>query len=324
MTTRVPDQQVRTCSTAGAPEADAFELWRDLISDTFVPLTAAPTTERPFRGELRVVSHPSVQLTEVRAAGQHVRRTRALIAAAGEDYLLASIQLGGRGRVEQDGRTAQLTPGAMVFYDSTRPYTLHFDDAFEQLVVQLPRRPLLAAAGIADDAVHVTAIALAANGPGSVLAGFFSSLALLHDRDPDGAVELSTHAPALLSSALRLASGQQPVGPGATDLDRERVLHHLRAHAHDPALDADTVAAAVHLSRRALFRLFEGREDSFADTLRRIRVERAAEVLVSAPHRTVAAVGTACGFAGEAQFHRAFRAVTGVTPAEHRVGTQRQ
>lgn len=318
------DAQVLTCSTAGVPPVEAFDHWRDLISDTFVPLTATPTSGRPFRGELRVVTHPAVQLTEVRAAGQHVRRTRSLIAGSSEDYLLASIQLGGRGRVEQDGRTAELTPGAMSFYDSTRPYTLHFDDAFEQLVVQLPRRPLLAAAGIGDDAVHVTAIALHAEGPGSVLAGFFASLSLLHDRDPVGARQLSAHAPGLLASALRLAAGDRPVGADGAALDRERVLAHLRAHAADPGLDADAVARACHLSRRALFRLFEGRADSFADTLRALRVERAAALLVARPDRSVAAVGTACGFAGEAQFHRAFRAVTGRTPAEHRGGTRRQ
>jgi AraC-like DNA-binding protein len=316
--------QVVTCSTTSVPAAEAFDCWRDLISDTFVPLTAVPTTNRPFRGELRVVTHPAVQLTEVRAAGQHVQRTRRLIAESSEDYLLASIQLGGRGRVEQDGRTAELTPGAMSFYDSTRPYTLHFDDAFRQLVVQSPRRPLLAAAGIVDDAVHVTATALEAGGPGSVLAGFFSSLSLLHDHDPAGALQLSAHAPGLLASALRLAAGQRPTGPDAADLDRERVLAHLRTHAADPGLDADSIAAACHLSRRALFRLFEGQPESLADTLRRVRVDRAAEMLAAHPRRPVALVGVACGFAGEVQFHRVFRAVTGQTPAQYRAGTRGQ
>jgi hypothetical protein len=34
---------------------------------------------------------------------------------------------------------AQLRAGSMVFYDSTRPYTLEFDDSFRQLVIQVPR-----------------------------------------------------------------------------------------------------------------------------------------------------------------------------------------
>lgn len=315
---------MRTCSTADVPQREAFDRWRDLISDTFVPLTAAPTTGRPFRGELRVVAHPAVQLTEVRSTGQHVRRTRQLIAGSSQDFLLASIQVSGHGRVEQDGRTAHLTPGALSFYDSTRPYALHFDSAFEQLVVQVPRQRLLAAAGVPDDAVHVTAVALHADGPGAVLAGFFAALGRLQDTDPLGARQLSAHAPALLATALQLASGHRPAGPDAAALDRQRVLAHLRTHAANPGLDADAVAAACHLSRRAMFRLFEGETESWAAALRRLRVERAAELLARQPHRTVAAVGAACGFAGEAQVHRAFRAVTGRTPAEHRLGTQRQ
>src|SRR5260370_42611859 len=36
-----------------------------------------------------------------------------------------------------------LSPGGLAFYDSTRPYTLHLDDPFHQLVVQIPKRDLM-------------------------------------------------------------------------------------------------------------------------------------------------------------------------------------
>ena len=309
------DGAAQSCSTADVPAPRAFAYWRDRICDTFVPLSATPTCDGPFRGELHSVDHGGLHVTTVRSSGQRVRRTRQLIARSTDAHLLASIQVAGRGRVEQDGRVAELTPGAMSFYDSTRPYTLHFDDAFEQIVVQLHRERLLSASGARDEASALTAVPLAADGPGNVIAGFFSSLAVLQRRDPDGARLLGVHADGLLASALRLAAGEQPQD---RELARRRVLQHLRRHAADPALDADAVAAACHLSRRALFRLFEGEPAGLGETLRRSRVEHAAGLLVAAPHRPVAAVGLACGFAGEAQFHRAFRSVTGRTPAEHR------
>ncbi|WP_273940673.1 helix-turn-helix domain-containing protein [Kutzneria chonburiensis] len=52
--------------------------------------------------------------------------------------------------------------------------------------------------------------------------------------------------------------------------------------------------------------------------LRRIRVERAQQVLRSNPRLPVAVVAQQCGFAGAAQLHRAFRRVTGGTPGDHR------
>jgi len=55
-----------------------------------------------------------------------------------EDYFLVSIQTAGRGRIVQDGRVAELSPGDFALYDSTRPYELIFDESFQQHVLQLP------------------------------------------------------------------------------------------------------------------------------------------------------------------------------------------
>jgi AraC-like DNA-binding protein len=254
----------------------------------------------------------TVQLTTVRASGQHVRRTPRLIARGHEEYVLASIQVAGRGTVSQDGRTAPLLPGAMAFYDSTRPYTLHFPDAFEQLVVQVPRR-LLPEAPVR----HATAVTLRADSTARLVADFFRGLARTQATDPAGSAALAPHALGLLTSTLALAAGTTAT-VDSTAVDRERVLAHLAAHSADPRLDADRVAEVCHLSRRTLFRLFEGAPEGLADVLRRLRVTAAQDLLRTQPRLPLATVAGRCGFAGEAQFHRAFRAVTGTTPAAYR------
>nr|WP_279591236.1 AraC family transcriptional regulator [Modestobacter marinus] len=125
------------------------------------------------------------------------------------------------------------------------------------------------------------------------------------------------HAIGLLGSALALATGPLPAAPSAA-LDRERVRAYLTASCTDPGLDADAVAAACHLSRRTLFRLFESEPESLGDALRRLRVAAAQRLLREAPRLPLAAVAGRCGFSGDAQFHRAFRTVTGMTPAAYR------
>ncbi|MGY1809570.1 helix-turn-helix domain-containing protein [Blastococcus sp. SYSU D00669] len=303
-----------TASTDEVPPGRAFEYWQDLICDTFVQLSAAPTTEAPFRGRIAHTDVGAVELTTVRASGQHVRRTPRLIARSSEEYVLASIQVAGRGTVAQDGRTAPLRPGAMAFYDSTRPYALHFPGSFEQLVVQVPRR-LLPEGPV----LHATGVALGASSSARLVADFFRGLARARATDPAGSAALAPHALGLLTSALTLAAGTTaPRGDGATAVDRERVLAHLAARYADPRLDADRVAAACHLSRRTLFRLFEGEPEGLGDVLRRLRVTAAQDLLRTQPRMPLAAVAGRCGFAGEAQFHRAFRAVTGSTPAAYR------
>jgi hypothetical protein len=91
---------LRVVTTEEVTPDEAFARWQDLISNTFVPLVAAPTTDRPFRG--RVVHSPvgQVELTTVRANGQHGRRTSRLIARRADDYVLASIQVAGCGEVK--------------------------------------------------------------------------------------------------------------------------------------------------------------------------------------------------------------------------------
>jgi AraC-like DNA-binding protein len=301
---------VVTTDEVAAPERFAF--WQDLICETFVQLTATPTTDTPFTGRVRHGTVGEVALTTVRASGQHVARTPRLIARSSEEYVLASIQLAGRGVVTQDGREARLTPGAMAFYDSTRPYTLHFPGAFEQLVVQVPRRVLPAGT-----VTVATGVALGAGSSGRLVAEFFRGLAVQQATDPAGTAALAPHAVGLLTSALAMAGGPPPGrGPGA--LDRERVMAYLAAHHTDPRLGADAVAEACHLSRRTLFRLFEDEPEGLGDVLRRLRVTAAQQLLRGSPALPLAAVAGRCGFAGEASFHRAFRAVTGTTPAAYR------
>jgi transcriptional regulator GlxA family with amidase domain len=126
----------------------------------------------------------------------------------------------------------------------------------------------------------------------------------------------------LLTSALGMAAGGPP---SSSALARQRVLAHLESHFADPGLDVDAVAVACHLSRRTLFRMFAEEPEGVAGTLRRLRVERAKVLLRAEPRRPVSSIAAACGFAGEAQLHRVFRALTGTTPAVYReVGAQRQ
>ncbi len=311
--TRGHSHQAALWCTADVPAAQAFEYWQDLICDTFVQLSSSPTTAEQFVGQIQHVVLDDVEMSTVRASGQEVRRTPRLIARSNEEYVLASIQLAGSGMVLQDDRLATLVPGGMAFYDSTRPYTLHFDGAFEQLVVQVPRR-LLPVSTLR----RGTALALAPEGSGRLVADFFVGLARQRVVDPDGAAALAPHAVGLLCSAVGLAAGAEPDAQSAAALSRQRVLAYLRQHTGDPDLNLDSIALACHLSRRSLFRVFADQPASVAETLRLLRVERAKVLLRSEPRRTVSTIAAACGFAGEAQLHRAFRDLTGMTPNGYR------
>ncbi|MBV9141787.1 MAG: hypothetical protein JO115_12860 [Pseudonocardiales bacterium] len=166
-------------STSAVEPSYAFEYWRELICDIFVQLSAVPTKRCLFAGQIVHADLAVFEISTVCAGGQRVCRTPRLIARAGEEYLLASIQIKGYGRIEQDGRVAVLDPGSVAVYDSTRPYTLYFDDTFEQTVVQVPLADMLAEAGLRDSG-GVTARKLGGEGPGGVVAQFFCGLSRIY------------------------------------------------------------------------------------------------------------------------------------------------
>ena len=310
------DRQARVeLSTAAVPAAEAFAYWREIICATFVQLSAAPVATGTFTGRIDHVPVGRLGLSTVASAGQIVRRTPSLIARSRDEYLLASIQLQGRGRVEQDGRIAELGVGDMAFYDTTRPYTLHFDESFRQLVVQVPKQDLPVR-----DTRTLTARPVGRGGPGQVVPVFFNSLADAAKAGPHASAPLLPHALGLLSAAASFAARDEPGPDPARALVRERALAFIRRNLADPRLDADLVAGACRVSRRTLYRIFAP-EGGVAAQVRRARLERARAMLLAHPDRPVGAIATRCGFDSESGFHRAFRGEFGLTPGQCRAGT---
>lgn len=302
-------------TTTQVPAREAFAYWREMICATFVRLAADPVAGGRFSGRIEHVSVGDLELSMVVAGSQHVRRTRSLIAGGDEEYLLASIQLRGQGRVEQDSRVALLSVGDMAFYDSTRPYTLHFDERFSQLVVQLPKRELALR-----DTTNLTARALSRGGPGGVVPQFFTALAKEVKVSPGPSALLLPHAVGLLSAAASFADQSSPEPDAVGAVTRQRVMDFLRGNIADPGLDADVVARACNVSRRTLYRIVG--DEGVGALVRRMRIERAKALLLEDPTRPVVAIAAACGFDSESGFHRAFRAATGQTPGAYRIATQ--
>jgi signal transduction histidine kinase/ligand-binding sensor domain-containing protein/CheY-like chemotaxis protein len=87
----------------------------------------------------------------------------------------------------------------------------------------------------------------------------------------------------------------------------------------DPEFGVSKLAQAVFQDRSHLFRRTkELLGESPSDLLKRVRLERAARLLIEG-EGTVAEVAYGCGFNSVSHFCRSFRVVNGVTPSEYRV-----
>ncbi|KUN18796.1 AraC family transcriptional regulator [Streptomyces antibioticus] len=299
-------------SSTEVEACDALSYWADVVCDTFVGVAVRPEPGAVFEGRIDTSLLDGVAFASLTAGPQRVARTQRLITRDDQDVLLVNIQLRGRARLEQNRRVAVLTPGTMAFLDSSRPYALNFADDFSQLVMKIPKTRLshrfLSGA---------TAVELGASGPSGIVTDFLIGLDRLHGTDRRAATVLLPHAVDLLDTALAWAAGAVP-SQTPSAVTRQRVHRFVRRHLTDSGLDAAAVAAACGVSRRTMYRALADDGESLTELIRRLRVTHAQRLLSTTPEQTLSAVAGACGFGGEAQLHRAFKAVTGVTPGTYR------
>lgn len=305
-------------STASVDPKDSADFWRDVVCDLYVKLKTAPITSR-FSGEVTCGSYPDFDLSVIRATAEQVRRSKSLIARSAEtdEYLFATFHTAGKGVLEQAGRTAVLSPGSLVFYESSQPFFLQFDGPWEQVIIRIPVSQAYAMAGIrrSDD---LLAVAIESAGPTAAVAAFVRSLAAAQSSDPYGTAYLAPHAVGLIGSLLGWAGARESTAVLPDFVRRDHVISFLSTHLGDPQLDIDAIARGCLMSRRTLFRLFEDNEYSVMGQLRVLRVESAMMMLRNKPDRPISAVARVCGFTSQAKFYRAFREVTATTPAAYR------
>lgn len=312
----------RTLSTAAIEPNQRTAYWTDLVCDAYVRLEceAAPGADS-IEGEIVADKLATLELSRVSATAQIVRRTPAKIREAGEDYFLVSIQTRGRGVVSQDGRDAVLDPGDFALYDSTRPYTLRFDDDFQQLVLMLPG-PVLRT--VVRDTHRLTATRVGSErGAGHLMINMITTLA--HDIGtlaPASACAVADGVTQILVAGLStLSTARQAPGSPLAALQLAQIKDLMRRRFHDPEFGVAQIAAALRLSLGSVHRIWSNEPCSISDSIWAQRLD-AARSRLSDPGfgaHSVSRIAFDCGFSDAAHFSRVFKARFGCTPREFRV-----
>jgi AraC-like DNA-binding protein len=308
------------------PAARRAAAWRDAVCDTFVRLECTPDRHAPLHGRLDATVFGDLHAARVVSSPQRVERTAARAATADEAYVLMSVQMRGRTVVRQGNAEADLTPGCLAFYDTTRPYTLTLPNDFDQIVLHMPHAALeRAVPGGLDhmaqriDATNPFAQAIVAVAPQLLRASTQASPALAQ-RTAAVAQELIELALAsLMSSPEPPAAGARPTpfsGVGDSIVWRARDVMGRRLA--DMALTPAGVASEVGVSLRRLQESFQQQGCTVVDTLWEMRLDLARSMLAGQPQLAVGDVAERAGFADAAHFSHRFRQRFGLSPREYR------
>jgi AraC family transcriptional regulator len=102
-----------------------------------------------------------------------------------------------------------------------------------------------------------------------------------------------------------------------------RVVDYIEAHI-DRDLSLQTLARVANFSPCHFHRVFGAMMgETLSHFIQRLRVERAANMLLLNPKRSITGIALDCGFSGSAPFARVFRETFGMSASEWRRGTQR-
>jgi AraC-like DNA-binding protein len=294
---------------------EPFERWREEIGAAFVPLDAfsnASDGVSRFTGALKSGAVGALPMNEVSGRQVDVHRTRRTIRDSDPGVVKVGLQLRGRGVVVQQEREATLFPGDFALYDTSVPFTLHFDGDFTTFVVTIPRASLKIPS---KSLAAVTAVSIPANkGAGSLVSPFLQGLwrgliagSPTSARFEDAVIDLVSGA---LDEETSRALG--PSGVGIVSCAK----YFIDAHLADPALDTSMVAAAHHISPRYLQKLFEAEGLTVAGWIRTRRLQRCHRDLQD-PMLASVGIGLICarhGFADANHFSRLFKQAYGVSP----------
>jgi AraC-like DNA-binding protein len=291
-------------TTSALAAAEQFTHWRELICEAFLALTPESDLRDGFAGSVTQWRLGELSLARIESQRQTVHRTEAGVARDPIGGYYANLQVSGVSLMAQHGRVATLGPGDLAVVDADEPFRFEFGGDFRQLSLFIP------AGGLPGPVRTATTIATT-TGVGAAVRHSMESLARGPLRE-SSAARLAMHAAGMLSIALEPSMLTPLRSPRSYESCRGDIEEHLT----DEDLSPAATARRLGISVRTVHGLFAGQESSYAATVRRLRLERAARHLADPAmrHLRVIDVATEAGFGNVASFHRAFRRQFGHTP----------
>ncbi|MGH6709613.1 MAG: helix-turn-helix domain-containing protein [Bradyrhizobium sp.] len=302
-------------------ERNQFASWREAVCQHVYALTPERENRRDFRGKISAGRFGGLDIFELDCEGHLVARRREDIARATSDTYNVYCQLADSAWISQSGREFVAGPGDIVISDPNIPFFTSTLDSFNFRVWCIPRRMLDPLRANSDQLVMTW---LRREEPiGSVLSGYLGALATQTGRMDEVAEEsIADNVSRLVAVALGIAPEMQGHGREALrNAKLARVLRYIDSHLAEPEFTTPAaVAARFGMSVRALHLLFELKDVSFGQWVKRRRLEQIKSLLAnpSAAGRSIADIAFAWGFDDLSTFYRAFQSAYGMRPGDIR------
>ena len=303
---------------AEQPAGEQFEYWHDVICDVFIPMT--PQRVAPgngFGGRVEARPFGSVTRTDVRSEPQRTVHGPREVDQSNGDFYFVNLVLDGRCHMRQNGRESTASAGQLAVVDTTEPYYLDFDARWRMMTFRLPHTLLSSRLSHARQGTVMPMDA--SSGLGGIAAAMMRAW---WEVDQPQSAYVAGELEQSFAAVVTAAMGSHDRDGSVRDAVRVQVLNFVSAHLGDPALSVATVCRRFAISPRSLHNLFAGQENTFAGTVRQMRLDRCARLLADPANKlTITQIAQRHGFTDSTTFSRAFRRQFGVPPRDMRVRT---
>ncbi|MGW5348950.1 AraC family transcriptional regulator [Streptomyces sp. NPDC004031] len=303
--------------------ADRFDVWHDLMSSTHAPMDLTSDYAADFRGTLRLMDLGGMTLWPANFPQLTFHRTPRRIRQSDPETVNLSLVVQGEASTRWPDRPQRdLRAGDFHMNVSSVPMSVAGAGPWIEMIgVEVPRCALSLPWDRVRDVVGRDLPGR--TGIGALVAQFLTQVTS-HTSEYRQA-----DAPRLGRVLADLVSAQfahvLDAEDGLPPETRTRALTlelmaFIRGHLADGDLTPSSVAAARHISRSHLHRLFQAQGTTVAAYIREQRLEGARRELADTARESVPvhAIAARWGFKDHATFSRSFRAAYGVTPRDFR------
>jgi AraC-like DNA-binding protein len=307
-------------STDDVSHRQAFEYWHDLVCAAFVNLDCYATEREGFSGSICSWPISTLHLSTMASDRMKLVRSHRQIAKAREDCFLIALEARTTSALVQDGREGLLEAGDFAIVDSTRPYTVLFQESFEHRVLRIPRREMLQRIGNLD---ALTGLAInGRSGVGKLASTLCRMLpAELETLDPGLHEQVAGTLLDLFAAALGSHLTAGAVSESATrNAWFVRIRNYIEAHLGDPELSRPMIATALGVSARYVSDIFGANELSVSHYIWERRLQKCHAALADPFQRgrSISSIAFGWGFNDMSHFSRLFKGRYGVSPRDHR------
>lgn len=308
--------------TVDLPVQERFDAWTEWMGRTHAPMQLASERRADYHGHQRLIGLGDVTLWPATFDPLVFRRTPKLVRRSDPEVYHLSLLLEGEGAASWGRQQAAYRINDIHTNCSSRSWEiLTGSDPVTIVGVEIPRALVALPAHRAE---RVIGRRLSGReGVGALLAQFLVQLVSdTRPYQPLDAPRLGTVVTDLVTAAFAHAVDADRDLPPETHARTLtlRIKAFIRRHLGDQDLTPARIAAAHHISRSHLYRLFRDEGVTVASYVRERRLENARRDLADPALRTmpIHAVAARWGFPRAPEFTRAFRTAYGVLPSDVR------